>query len=175
MGNLQCCCRIPNDSVAPMDNTQQSPRQITSNSVAPMDTQQSPHRIPDDSVAPMDNTQQSPRQITSNSVAPKDTQQSPHRIPNNTGALMDTQKVQQPLRRTPKIQFRVLILGRVNAGKTSILQRVCDTTESPVIYRGNEDVRSPTVLSASLISLPTRSNLIRHSMLVTIVYLFFHL
>ncbi|KAH8991763.1 hypothetical protein EDB86DRAFT_2806460 [Lactarius hatsudake] len=47
---------------------------------------------------------------------------------------MDTQ---QPPRRIPKIQFRVLIIGRANAGKTSILQRVCDTTESPIIYRGN--------------------------------------
>ena len=65
---------------------------------------------------------------------------------------MDTQ--QHP-RRLPKVQFRVLIIGRANAGKTSILQRVCDTTESPVIYRGKEKVRAPTFLSASLISLPT--------------------
>ncbi|KAF8258915.1 hypothetical protein EI94DRAFT_1691022 [Lactarius quietus] len=35
----------------------------------------------------------------------------------------------------PDIKFRVLIIGRANAGKTSILQRVCDTTDSPVIYR----------------------------------------
>ncbi|KXN80862.1 hypothetical protein AN958_07084 [Leucoagaricus sp. SymC.cos] len=35
----------------------------------------------------------------------------------------------------PDIKFRVLIIGRANAGKTSILQRVCDTTESPEIYR----------------------------------------
>jgi GTPase SAR1 family protein len=33
------------------------------------------------------------------------------------------------------LRFRVLIIGRANAGKTSILQRVCDTTESPQIYR----------------------------------------
>ena len=33
------------------------------------------------------------------------------------------------------LRFRVLIIGRANAGKTSILQRVCDTTESPEIYR----------------------------------------
>jgi GTPase SAR1 family protein len=32
------------------------------------------------------------------------------------------------------VRFRVLIIGRANAGKTSILQRVCDTTESPEIY-----------------------------------------
>ena len=37
--------------------------------------------------------------------------------------------------RIPDVRFRVLIIGRANAGKTSILQRVCDTTESPVIYR----------------------------------------
>jgi len=47
----------------------------------------------------------------------------------------------QSRRRIPNIWFRVLIIGRANAGKTSILQRVCDTTESPVIYRGNERVK----------------------------------
>jgi hypothetical protein len=31
----------------------------------------------------------------------------------------------------PDLQFRVLLIGRANAGKTSILQRVCETTESP--------------------------------------------
>jgi GTP-binding protein EngB required for normal cell division len=42
---------------------------------------------------------------------------------------------QEKLPRVPKdIKFRVLIIGRANAGKTSILQRVCDTTESPEIY-----------------------------------------
>ncbi|KAH9053048.1 GTP-binding protein [Lactarius vividus] len=62
---------------------------------------------------------------------------------------MDTQ---QPSRRVPKIRFRVLIIGRANAGKTSILQRVCDTTESAIIYRGwgKKEVRGPTFLSASL-------------------------
>jgi hypothetical protein len=32
------------------------------------------------------------------------------------------------------VRFRVLIIGRANAGKTSILQRVCDTTDSPEVY-----------------------------------------
>ena len=45
----------------------------------------------------------------------------------------------QNSRQNPKIQFRVLVLGRENAGKTTILQRVCDTTESPTIYRLGED------------------------------------
>ena len=54
----------------------------------------------------------------------------------------------------PKIQFRVLIIGRANAGKTSILQRVCDTTESPEIYRnvvgrGRERVSSSRTSSTA--------------------------
>ncbi|KAG2126221.1 hypothetical protein DEU56DRAFT_743102 [Suillus clintonianus] len=31
-------------------------------------------------------------------------------------------------------RFRVLIIGRANAGKTTILQRVCGTQDSPEIY-----------------------------------------
>ena len=31
-------------------------------------------------------------------------------------------------------RFRVLIIGRANAGKTTILQRVCNTTEEPKIF-----------------------------------------
>ena len=69
----------------------------------------------------------------------------------HTVAPMDTQ---QPPRRVPKIQFRVLIIGRANAGKTSILQRVCETTESPAIRRrqDGQEVHGPTFLPASLIS-----------------------
>jgi GTPase SAR1 family protein len=42
----------------------------------------------------------------------------------------------------------VLVIGRANVGKTSILQRVYDTTESPTIYRRGkhgqkEEVRGP--------------------------------
>ena len=42
---------------------------------------------------------------------------------------------QAPGHRLPNIRFRVLIIGRANSGKTSILQRVCDTTQSPIIRR----------------------------------------
>ena len=49
----------------------------------------------------------------------------------------------QTRRIVPNLQFRVLVIGRANAGKTSILQRVCDTTESPKIYRGRKKVRGP--------------------------------
>ncbi|KAH8993644.1 hypothetical protein EDB86DRAFT_2852120 [Lactarius hatsudake] len=53
---------------------------------------------------------------------------------------------QQPPRRIPEIRFRVLIIGRANAGKTTILKRVCETTESPVVFRGGKEVRGPTFL-----------------------------
>jgi GTPase SAR1 family protein len=53
---------------------------------------------------------------------------------------MGTKQTRQTI---PKLQFRVLVIGRANAGKTSILQRVCDTTQSPEIYRGGEEVRGP--------------------------------
>ncbi|KAN0082400.1 hypothetical protein V8E55_008195 [Tylopilus felleus] len=37
-------------------------------------------------------------------------------------------------------RFRILVIGRANAGKTTLLQRVCRTTESPIIHdqRGDE-------------------------------------
>ena len=49
---------------------------------------------------------------------------------------MDTQ---QTGHQAPQFTFRVLVIGRANAGKTSILQRVCETTESPTIYRRGKD------------------------------------
>ena len=40
-------------------------------------------------------------------------------------------------------RFRILVIGRANAGKTTILQRVCNTTEEPVIYSASgEKVRN---------------------------------
>ncbi|KAH9169747.1 hypothetical protein EDB89DRAFT_1908274 [Lactarius sanguifluus] len=35
---------------------------------------------------------------------------------------------------------RVVLKPRANAGKTTILQRVCDTTGSPIVYRGGKEV-----------------------------------
>ena len=53
-------------------------------------------------------------------------------------------RVETP-RQFPNIRFRVLVLGRANAGKTTILQRVCDTTEGPTIYRLGKDGRKEEV------------------------------
>jgi GTPase SAR1 family protein len=58
--------------------------------------------------------------------------------------------VQTP-RRIPNLQFRVLVLGRANAGKTTILQRVCDTTESPTIYQRGEYGRKEEVRGAHFV------------------------
>jgi tRNA U34 5-carboxymethylaminomethyl modifying GTPase MnmE/TrmE len=83
-------------------------------------------------------------------------------------ALMDTlMDTQESRRQIPGLRFRVLIIGRANAGKTSILQRVCETTGSPIIYREpgrvleREMVRDPIFFSACPISLPARLNLTR--------------
>ena len=40
-------------------------------------------------------------------------------------------------------RFRVLIMGRANAGKTTILQRVCKTTESPEVFDGKGNKVGP--------------------------------
>ena len=72
----------------------------------------------------------------------------------NTVAPMDTQQVTSR-RQIRNIRFRVLIIGRANAGKTSILQRVCETTSSPVIYRGQgrrDVVRDPTFFVCGFVS-----------------------
>ena len=34
-------------------------------------------------------------------------------------------------------RFRILVIGRANAGKTTLLQRVCNTTEDLCIYDEN--------------------------------------
>ena len=34
-------------------------------------------------------------------------------------------------------RFRILVIGRANAGKTTLLQRVCNTNEDPCIYDKN--------------------------------------
>ena len=78
--------------------------------------------------------------------------------------------------RQPKIDFRVLIIGRANAGKTSILQRVCHTTDSPAVYRRigtgkkKEKVRGQELCNrASLVPFLHRFDLSRPWKSVTLV------
>ncbi|KAI5988645.1 hypothetical protein F5J12DRAFT_510950 [Pisolithus orientalis] len=57
----------------------------------------------------------------------------------------------KPLRdRFQHVKCRVLVIGRANAGKTSILQRVCETTESPKIYRVSGDFRKEIHLNPTI-------------------------
>jgi GTPase Era involved in 16S rRNA processing len=46
-------------------------------------------------------------------------------------------------------RFRILIIGRANAGKTTLLQRVCKTQENPEIYNSDGEQIDPAVLTAS--------------------------
>lgn len=57
----------------------------------------------------------------------------------------------------PNIKFRVLIIGRANAGKTTILQRVCDTTKNPKVYRIEGTSRTEVVRS-HILSLSSSKN-----------------
>ena len=42
---------------------------------------------------------------------------------------------QEPAKlRAKYTHFRILVIGRANAGKTTVLKRVCNTTEDPCIY-----------------------------------------
>ncbi|KAG1882441.1 hypothetical protein F4604DRAFT_1953459 [Suillus subluteus] len=57
---------------------------------------------------------------------------------------MDPSELREKFKR-----FRILIIGRANAGKTTILQRVCKTRENPEIYNSAGEKIDSTVLMAS--------------------------
>ena len=44
---------------------------------------------------------------------------------------MEPQRIRKKIER-----FRILVVGRANAGKTTLLQRVCNTTENPEVFDG---------------------------------------
>ncbi|KIK22270.1 hypothetical protein PISMIDRAFT_680483, partial [Pisolithus microcarpus 441] len=47
-------------------------------------------------------------------------------------------------------RFRILVMGRANAGKTTILQRVCNTTDNPEIFNGKGEKVDAAVVHGSL-------------------------
>ncbi|KAF8127827.1 GTP-binding protein [Boletus edulis] len=47
-------------------------------------------------------------------------------------------------------RFRILIVGRANAGKTTILQKICNTTENPEIYDGDGNKIDPSQIEGSM-------------------------
>ena len=71
----------------------------------------------------------SPRKIHLDPASNADdmvTESSPRKI------QLDPAKVKEHFNRIGR--FRVLVIGRSNAGKITLLQRVCNTTELPEIY-----------------------------------------
>jgi len=47
-------------------------------------------------------------------------------------------------------RFRILVVGRANAGKTTILQKVCNTTEEPEIYDAKGEKIESSVIAPTL-------------------------
>ncbi|KIK14893.1 hypothetical protein PISMIDRAFT_116271 [Pisolithus microcarpus 441] len=60
---------------------------------------------------------------------------------------MDPAKAKEHIDRIRR--FRILVMGRANAGKTTILQRVCNTTEKPEIFNGNGEKVDAAVVQGS--------------------------
>ncbi|KAG2112516.1 hypothetical protein DEU56DRAFT_842602 [Suillus clintonianus] len=57
---------------------------------------------------------------------------------------MDPSEIKEKINR-----IRILIIGRANAGKTTILKRVCNTKENPQIFNSAGEQIDATVLNAS--------------------------
>jgi hypothetical protein len=70
--------------------------------------------------------------------------------PSQTSILQDFGAMAQSnIPRFPNVKFRILIVGRANAGKTTIIQRVADAMESPEIYRRDKSGKCELVRSPS--------------------------
>ncbi|KAI6123725.1 hypothetical protein EV401DRAFT_2069184 [Pisolithus croceorrhizus] len=61
---------------------------------------------------------------------------------------LDPEKAQKHIDRIGR--FRILVIGRANAGKTTILQRVCNTTDKPEIFDGKGERVNAAVVQGSL-------------------------
>ncbi|KAI6000244.1 hypothetical protein EDC04DRAFT_3074751 [Pisolithus marmoratus] len=48
-------------------------------------------------------------------------------------------------------RFRILIMGRANAGKTTILQRICNSTDQPEVFDGEGNKIDKEVMEGTLI------------------------
>ncbi|KAJ8581424.1 hypothetical protein M405DRAFT_777435, partial [Rhizopogon salebrosus TDB-379] len=58
---------------------------------------------------------------------------------------LSAQDVRRKFRR-----FRILVVGRANAGKTTLLQKVCNTTEKPLIFNGRGKKIDADVVKSSV-------------------------
>ncbi|KAI5986554.1 hypothetical protein EDC04DRAFT_2913285 [Pisolithus marmoratus] len=68
--------------------------------------------------------------------------------PSAAAFRLDPEKAREYMKRIEK--FRVLVIGRANAGKTTILQRVCNTVDKPEIFDGNGNKIDNAVVEGTL-------------------------
>ena len=73
--------------------------------------------------------------------------QSPSNTPSIPPVVAPTTAVTDDLEEAAKLRakytrFRILVIGRANAGKTTLLKRVCNTTEEPSIYDEDKNLVS---------------------------------
>ena len=70
-------------------------------------------------------------------------------------------------------RFRILVVGRANAGKTTLLQRVCNTTENPEVFDG-EGNKVNTAFCATSESPTDQSDQIDGAIVKSTVYVCAH-
>ncbi|KIN96735.1 hypothetical protein M404DRAFT_1006529 [Pisolithus tinctorius Marx 270] len=66
----------------------------------------------------------------------------------NAGYRLDPAEAKKQVDRIPC--FRILVMGRANAGKTTILQRVCNTVDEPEIFDGKGEKVDARMVQGSL-------------------------
>ena len=70
--------------------------------------------------------------------------------PANLAPTVSTDLEEAAKLRAKYTHFHILIIGRANAGKTTLLQRVCNTTEDPVYTKvGSPSLDTPTLIVPS--------------------------
>jgi hypothetical protein len=67
-----------------------------------------------------------------------------------TVSTITTNPIEAAKLRAKYTRFRVLVIGRANAGKTTLLKRVCNTKEDPVYSKVRCQLLLETPLSSSL-------------------------
>src|ERR1700678_1907937 len=82
------------------------------------------HRLPVDPVPPADLVSPTEQASLADRVSPTDTTPPANPVP---VTLAEAAKL-----RAKYTHFRILVIGRANAGKTTLLKRVCNTNEDPV-------------------------------------------
>ncbi|KIO04166.1 hypothetical protein M404DRAFT_1000682 [Pisolithus tinctorius Marx 270] len=61
---------------------------------------------------------------------------------------LDSEMAQEYMKKIER--FRILVMGRANAGKTTILQRVCNSTEKPEVFDGRGNKMDGPVVQGTL-------------------------